>query len=412
MNQIHYPKRGPLQVIVHMVTAVAILLIPGCATRPSKAPHLYYNDLGHASFEKADYRTAVDQYKQATQYAPNDHVIWSNLGSAYRRLNDRTNALAAYNRSLSIETQYEPARYWRAIVYFDEQNYDKAIVDFDKVIRSQQYGKDALTLRGWSYFKKRLYKEAQQDFSSAIQADAGNESALRGRAWISYDNGDFRGAIRDFNKALESINKENTVALFDALIGKAYAYLGVGDKVSAVDLAQQAVAMDKNKSWHLTLIYYLSGDKKRAWEFRGGEGTLSIDVKDHKKGERSGAEITRVDDRSGRAAEHGLLEGDIIVAINAAPVKGQNDFWNSIKPLSPGTTAELAVIREGKERRMTVPISSVEPTLLSHSFAAPILKARQPVNAGGAVEQVATSSTQPTKNNARPETNRLEDELQ
>ena len=68
-----------------------------------------------------------------------------------------------------------------------------------------------------------------------------------------------------------------------------------------------------------------------------------------------GVLVTRVDSRS-RAYQAGLTAGDIIVGINSTPTDTASQFLRAIAEAPVGSTATLAVIRNGKRTTVRVPV--------------------------------------------------------
>ncbi len=58
--------------------------------------------MGNAVFQKGLYSKAADYFKQAVQTDPNDWQSYGGLGNAYMKMNDNSDALAAYQKSLQI----------------------------------------------------------------------------------------------------------------------------------------------------------------------------------------------------------------------------------------------------------------------------------------------------------------------
>ena len=96
--------------------------------------------------------------------------------------------------------------------------------------------------------------------------------------------------------------------------------------------------------------------------------------------ETEGALISRV--QSGSPAEAaGLKAGDIVTKFNGDPLEGSNDLRNKVGMLTVGTTIELTVIRDGKERDIDVTIGKAHqqtvenvdsrPSLAGAAFANP-----------------------------------------
>jgi serine protease Do len=75
----------------------------------------------------------------------------------------------------------------------------------------------------------------------------------------------------------------------------------------------------------------------------------------------NGALVSSVES-GGPAAAAGLERGDVITAINGSAVKDNNQLRNEIAALQPGTSIELTVQRNGKERRVTAKLGELEST--------------------------------------------------
>ena len=73
----------------------------------------------------------------------------------------------------------------------------------------------------------------------------------------------------------------------------------------------------------------------------------------------SGALISDVES-GGPAEKAGLERGDVITALNGTAVKDNNGLRNEIGELQPGTDAKLTIVRDGKERLVTVKLAELE----------------------------------------------------
>jgi Do/DeqQ family serine protease len=71
-----------------------------------------------------------------------------------------------------------------------------------------------------------------------------------------------------------------------------------------------------------------------------------------------GALVSDVEEGS-PAKSAGLARGDVITALNGAPVKDSNVLRNEIAELQPGAEAKLTVIREGKEQVLTAKLGEL-----------------------------------------------------
>jgi S1-C subfamily serine protease len=81
----------------------------------------------------------------------------------------------------------------------------------------------------------------------------------------------------------------------------------------------------------------------------GLQGVLIMQVEKGSAAETAGLQGTR------RDSEGRLLLGDVIVSINADPIKASGDLLNVMEKYAVGTTVTVAVLREGT--RVTVPVT-------------------------------------------------------
>ena len=76
--------------------------------------------------------------------------------------------------------------------------------------------------------------------------------------------------------------------------------------------------------------------------------------------EAKGAIVSGVNE--GSAAERaGLKRGDVIVSFNGQPVRDYNTLRNRVADAGPGAAAELVIIRDGAEKRVSVKLDEASP---------------------------------------------------
>jgi tetratricopeptide (TPR) repeat protein len=376
-----------------------------------------WNQLGRAHNNLRNYEEAVKAYSKAVEIKPDDAAVWTNLGLLHHREKRYAEAVNAYTKALRIEptavrwnyagnSRYdqkhyaeavkaytnalaiEPADkstlYWRGWAHYRMGQYNKAIVDFDRVVQSREYGKDALSGRAWAYYRKGMYVEARQDFTAVLRIDTTNAGSSRGRGWSWYYSGNFKAAIKDFTAAIEHTKPDDKNNLRSSLHGKALAYLGVGDSETALYLMEKAHATAPLGEWSRIVFYYLSGDRQKAWQLRGGEGMIGAEVKDYKKEQTSGAEVVGLD-KGSPAAEAGFLEGDVIVAVHGTRVSGANDTIRAVAARQPGSITEIVVLRENREKKLPVRIGSAAQAVLSDRLAAPLVRQKGMASMGSEI---------------------------
>jgi tetratricopeptide (TPR) repeat protein len=355
-----------------------------------------WSNLGLSYHRSGSYAAAASAFEKALEIEP-AAARWTNLGDSRYKLGSYAEAITAYTKALAITPADEYAVSSRGWAHYLNRDYNKAIVDFDRLVQSKKYGENALRGRGWSYYHKGMYAEARQDFTAVLRINPKSDGGLRGRGWSHYYTGSFKEAIKDFTGAIENTNPESKDLIKNALHGKALAYLGVGDPETATYLIDEAQAAAPLNTWSLVVFYYLSGDRQKAWQLRGGEGMIGVELQNYKKGEGFGAEVAGIS-KSSPAARAGFLEGDVVVAVNGTRVSGTKDCVRAIAALQPGSVAEMVALREGREKKVPVRIGSAEMAVLSDPMAAPLVRRKGMASRGGEIsaagETPAASSGQ------------------
>jgi Do/DeqQ family serine protease len=74
-----------------------------------------------------------------------------------------------------------------------------------------------------------------------------------------------------------------------------------------------------------------------------------------------GALVSSVDDKS-PAAQAGVRQGDVIVALDDRPVHDANMLRNSVASLRPGSTVRVDVLRDGRREQLTARLAEREET--------------------------------------------------
>ncbi|MEK6691177.1 MAG: tetratricopeptide repeat protein [Nitrospirota bacterium] len=282
--------------------------------------------------------------------------------------------------------------------YFRKGDYAKAIKDFTEALKyikpDNRFAlKDALEGRSNAYYRKGYYDGAILDLNKLLELDPRHEVYLFGRGWSYFRRGNFEEALKDFNSFFENSKQNNKSLMQDAFEGKAFSYLGLGDSETAINLIKKSKeVLDYDISHLLSLIYYVMGDKEKAWQYRGGRGMIGVNIRDYTRGEIIGVEV--VDTFSGDSAEKaGILKGDVIIKLNDMDIKGTVEFSKKIAVLIPGTTAKIKLLREGFVKDLTVKIESAELSMESDLHIAPIIAKRRAISKSERITIVVANLT-------------------
>ena len=117
--------------------------------------------LGKASYENDDFKSAAEHFRRAVELAPNSAPDCLNLGLVLMRAADYTNALAALDKAQQLDPKLLGAHYIRGIVFKRQGEFAKAIKSLQRVVA----GDPACV--GASYNLAMCQKSAEQ-YTNAI----------------------------------------------------------------------------------------------------------------------------------------------------------------------------------------------------------------------------------------------------
>ena len=123
---------------------------------------IIYADLGNSFYEKGDYAKAIEYLKMGVDYRADNLEIYElryKLGVSYYQLKDYRNALVEFDFVKNTAAEHAiNAAYYAAVINFQNENYDAALVDLKRVENVNPY---KLEVPNW--IAQILYKQEKYD---------------------------------------------------------------------------------------------------------------------------------------------------------------------------------------------------------------------------------------------------------
>jgi len=159
-----------------------------------------YTNRGFAYYKKNNIKRAFDDWNKAIELK-SDPVAYRNLGWYYTEKGDYEKAFSACDKAVKLRLDYGHGYECRARVYLRQNNYDKAIEDYSRVIEikpeaSAYYG------RAEAHFSKKEYSQAIADFSNGIKLKP-TAAAYVARANAHFNLEQYDQSIEDYDEAIE-----------------------------------------------------------------------------------------------------------------------------------------------------------------------------------------------------------------
>jgi tetratricopeptide (TPR) repeat protein len=176
------------------------------ARAPALSPDLKGDDLyaaAKASFDRGNYKGALELYKKVLDSDPKHKTAWMDLGRTYMMLRQTGDAIVAFKKQVELNP-------------YDE------------------YGYSAL---GWAYTTERSYGEAAAAFSKAIEINPLSDYAHAALGSMYGESHQYLKAVGELEKAVALKPDDSPL---EVSLGNAYLNLGQDEKaLAAFDRATQ-----------------------------------------------------------------------------------------------------------------------------------------------------------------------------
>jgi tetratricopeptide (TPR) repeat protein len=143
---------------------------------------------------------AIQNCNRLIQIAPD--MGYCNRGIAYGGMGDFERAISDFESVMRIVPEHGLAYYYRGIIYGKTGDFDRAISDFDTALRLSSDFTSVYYVRGLAYLGQGNFDRAIQDLIHAIEPDTKVEVCLV-RGFVYGGRGDINDAIADFDEVLK-----------------------------------------------------------------------------------------------------------------------------------------------------------------------------------------------------------------
>jgi len=138
---------------------------------------LFWSGVAYA--RNSDYDRAITDFTQYIINSPNDALAYLNRAIMYSAKGDYNRAIADYTEVIRLNPNYADAYNGRAWTYAYDMNtnYNQALADINQALRLSPNNSSYLDTRGWVYLRMGDYDRAIADFETVIRMNAGTSSA-------------------------------------------------------------------------------------------------------------------------------------------------------------------------------------------------------------------------------------------
>lgn len=140
--------------------------------------------LGWLAYQAGSYIESMDYYQKAISLKP--FAIEPSFGyiSPASAAGNWTQVEEQYKKILTIDPMNTTANYWLGMIYYNREQYDLALKNFEKVANLYPFDYDSIIMYAWTNFKMQNLREAKVLFQQALLISPNDASALQGLSLI------------------------------------------------------------------------------------------------------------------------------------------------------------------------------------------------------------------------------------
>lgn len=172
-----------------------------------------------------------------------------------------------YSKSIEANPSFSPAFYNRGIAYYEEEQYQEAITDFNQALKLEPRSALAYFYRGVCQMELNEYREAIKSFALAISLDPRPSNALLNRGLCYQKIERYDKAILDYGQLLK-IESANIAALTN----RGFCFQRQKNYSRAIQDYRAILAIDPGNAsahYNMGVIYWIKKDWQaviEAWE--------------------------------------------------------------------------------------------------------------------------------------------------
>jgi len=193
----------------------------------------FFPDMGMMGNPEIPWDLIIADVEKAVELdpEPNDPEVYSKRGVIYFSAGIYKKAISELTKYIQHDKKELNAYYMRARAYFEDDQYEKAVVDL-KILNE----KDPKTYKsiipdwGYTYMAEGKYDKAVKAFNEVLKHNPNHRDTYWGRAGVYEKMYQYDEAVKDFTKVFELDN-----SWLSALIHRAWCYMKMDELDKALD---------------------------------------------------------------------------------------------------------------------------------------------------------------------------------
>lgn len=159
------------------------------------------SDLGEKYFQEGHYQLAIDEYTKILDIRPRSLGVLYNRGRSFQELGEENKAILDFEKVLKLDNDHVQAHLSLGNIDFQNEDYEGAYYQFNLIVKKFSQNSDGLMFRGKANFKLGNIRGALQDYNASIRVNSQNGNAYLYRGALNINRKRLRSACADFRKA-------------------------------------------------------------------------------------------------------------------------------------------------------------------------------------------------------------------
>jgi len=220
---------------------------------------------------QGNFDAALHDLNQAEKISPDNTEVAMLRAHVYQQKGDKPQAQATIDKLLKQKPTLSSAIHFRAALLAGDGKYAEALAELEKLRRSNPKDVGTLLELAMVYSTARDYGKAVEVYSGVLEDKPKNFNAIRGRAYAYLSLGKHAEAIADFEKAYSQDKDDSELLNNFAWVLATSPFDKLRNGRRAIELATSACKLTDYKSSHilstLAAAYAETGDFAKAREF-------------------------------------------------------------------------------------------------------------------------------------------------
>ena len=170
--------------------------------KPEEVRALGFMSDGAKKGKAGDYTGAIEDFTKSLDLQKSA-AVYAKRAYAYLMVGNYGASISDANAATKLQNQFAQAYFIRGVSYYETGMYKEAKLDLDVFLDHDRTNPIAFNYMAAIAFQEQDYKKAMENYNEVVRLDPKYPDIFTNRGMMRHYNQDFKGAIQDYNEALK-----------------------------------------------------------------------------------------------------------------------------------------------------------------------------------------------------------------